>query len=125
MTQWAVVWRPDPTHVVRVLGPYRSAEKANKVEAELEALEDECDIVTGFDDESMSLLPQVVPFEDWRDVERELRAKYQPTEPPCGDHKPVQHRDGKPPWCKRCGLTASFTEPVSPLSAHSSEPSEE
>jgi hypothetical protein len=21
----------------------------------------------------------------------------------CSDHKPVQHRDGKPPWCKTCG----------------------
>lgn len=22
----------------------------------------------------------------------------------CLDHKPVQHRDGKPPWCNACGL---------------------
>ena len=29
------------------------------------------------------------------------------------DHKPVQHRDGKPPWCKTCGLTAQYTVPVS------------
>lgn len=21
----------------------------------------------------------------------------------CMDHKPVQHRDGKPPWCRNCG----------------------
>jgi hypothetical protein len=27
------------------------------------------------------------------------------------DHKPVQHRDGRPPWCNECGLTASFHEP--------------
>lgn len=20
----------------------------------------------------------------------------------CGNHKPVQHRDGKPPWCNTC-----------------------
>lgn len=76
MTQWAVVWRPDPTHVVRVLGPYRSALKAHKVEAAMEALETELDIASGFNDDPMSLLPQVVPFEDWRDVQRELRAKY-------------------------------------------------
>lgn len=31
----------------------------------------------------------------------------------CGDHRPVQHRDGKPPWCKSCGLTASFAVPHS------------
>lgn len=23
--------------------------------------------------------------------------------PECGQHKEVQHRDGKPPWCGRCG----------------------
>ena len=34
-------------------------------------------------------------------------------EPVCDDHKPVQHRDGKPPWCDGCGLTASGEEPVS------------
>lgn len=30
-------------------------------------------------------------------------------EPPtgCADHQPVQHRDGKPPWCRVCGLTES------------------
>jgi len=32
-------------------------------------------------------------------------------QPGCTDHNPVQHRDGKPAWCKRCGLTASFTVP--------------
>ena len=33
--------------------------------------------------------------------------------PPSHDHRPVQHRDGKPPWCPECGLTAQGTEPVS------------
>lgn len=23
---------------------------------------------------------------------------------PCDAHEPVQHRDGKPPWCRTCGL---------------------
>jgi len=31
------------------------------------------------------------------------------------NHKPVQHRDGKPPWCPTCGLTADGNEPVSHL----------
>lgn len=31
----------------------------------------------------------------------------------CSDHNPVQHRDGKPPWCKICGLTENFKKPVS------------
>lgn len=31
----------------------------------------------------------------------------------CSNHKPVQHRDGKPPWCKECGLTANNTIPKS------------
>ena len=40
------------------------------------------------------------------------RAETTATEP-CPDHNPVQHRDGSPPWCPRCGLTAAMTEPVS------------
>lgn len=28
-------------------------------------------------------------------------------------HQPVQHRDGKPPWCNTCGLTAEGKEPRS------------
>lgn len=30
-------------------------------------------------------------------------------------HKPVQHRDGAPPWCNYCKLTADFTVPTSKL----------
>lgn len=25
------------------------------------------------------------------------------------EHTPVQHRDGKPPWCNACGFTANWT----------------
>lgn len=35
--------------------------------------------------------------------------------PASGNHRPVQHRDGKPPWCNDCGLTAEYAEPVSRL----------
>jgi hypothetical protein len=31
------------------------------------------------------------------------------------DHKPVQHRDGKEPWCKVCGLNRNHEEPHSRL----------
>lgn len=31
--------------------------------------------------------------------------------PLCTDHRTVQHRDGKPPWCPKCGLTAGFKKP--------------
>lgn len=31
----------------------------------------------------------------------------------CPNHKPIQHRDGKPPWCRECGLTANGTVPKS------------
>lgn len=34
------------------------------------------------------------------------------TESVCANHIPVQHRDGKPPWCPTCGLTANFQPPV-------------
>lgn len=26
-----------------------------------------------------------------------------PAQPECDNHKPVQHRDGRPPWCNECG----------------------
>lgn len=29
------------------------------------------------------------------------------------EHNPVQHRDGKPPWCRACGLTADWKVPES------------
>lgn len=28
-------------------------------------------------------------------------------------HNPVQHRDGKPPWCNFCGLTVGYLKPQS------------
>lgn len=31
--------------------------------------------------------------------------------PPCPDHNPVQHRDGKPPWCPVCKLTSNWKNP--------------
>lgn len=31
--------------------------------------------------------------------------------PPCRKHTPVQHRDGKPPWCHKCRLTADYEDP--------------
>lgn len=38
-------------------------------------------------------------------------------EPPvCWSHKPVQHRDGKPPWCPACGRTKDRSIPVSFMS---------
>lgn len=32
---------------------------------------------------------------------------------PCEKHKPMQHRDGKPPWCRTCGRDATGRVPVS------------
>lgn len=31
----------------------------------------------------------------------------------CPNHRPIQHRDGKPAWCPNCGLTAGYEEPKS------------
>lgn len=31
----------------------------------------------------------------------------------CTAHRPTQHRDGKPPWCRACGLDAAGTKPPS------------
>lgn len=30
----------------------------------------------------------------------------------CPDHRPTQHRDGKPPWCRSCGLTEHGGYPI-------------
>jgi len=30
-------------------------------------------------------------------------------------HRPVQHRDGRPPWCRECGLDATGRTPASRL----------
>jgi len=38
------------------------------------------------------------------------------------DHKPVQHRDGKPPWCKECGLDKDFKDPSSMISGALPQP---
>lgn len=44
-----------------------------------------------------------------------LGERHEPEPLDCSIHKPVQHRDGKPPWCKECGLDANGNEPVSRL----------
>ncbi len=31
--------------------------------------------------------------------------------PPCANHNPVKHRDGKPPWCYICRLTENWELP--------------
>lgn len=40
---------------------------------------------------------------------------YPPEEIPvaelCGNHKPVQHRDGMEPWCPLCSLNKDYNEP--------------
>lgn len=33
-----------------------------------------------------------------------------------GTHRPVQHRDRKPPWCKECGRTTYGQHVVNPTS---------
>lgn len=33
----------------------------------------------------------------------------------CLTHIPVQHRDGKKPWCETCGMTADGIPPTGPL----------
>lgn len=35
--------------------------------------------------------------------------------PLCADHRPIQHRDGKPPWCRTCGRTADGVEISRPV----------
>jgi hypothetical protein len=46
-------------------------------------------------------------------IDTAARNVQEPVEP--HNHQPVQHRDGMPPWCDDCGLTATYQHPVSPL----------
>lgn len=51
-------------------------------------------------------------------IDRELGIDHQPgTERavPCPAHRPVQHRDARPPWCNACGLTEGGEVPTGPL----------
>lgn len=48
-----------------------------------------------------------------RRVAAALLEGLEPENPYCGEHEPVQHRDGKPAWCNACGLTAGYQVPLS------------
>lgn len=44
----------------------------------------------------------------------EISMDGKPVEPPvvtCSNHHPTQHRDGRAPWCRECGLDAKGKEP--------------
>lgn len=73
-------------------GPFPTKEAAEKANSEL-----------GFPDPDAN---QIIRM--WMPIEEKPL-------PTCSDHNPVQHRDGKPPWCKKCGLTADFTIPESSI----------
>lgn len=38
------------------------------------------------------------------------------------EHRPLQHRDGKPPWCEVCGLDVDFKKPESRIAARPHKP---
>lgn len=63
--------------------------------------------------------PQWIPVEEIKDGEKiygviwreDKKVVLALKEFECSDHKPVQHRDSKPPWCNTCGLTDSGHKP--------------
>lgn len=44
-----------------------------------------------------------------------------PRSQPCAKHKPVQHRDGREPWCNACGRTEDGRPPAPPRWVRDSE----
>lgn len=67
--------------------------------------------------ESIAAMRDLVRLAD--DAARVERRAYRQSQAPpvidCDDHRPVQHRDARPPWCKKCGLTAGGAKPVGRL----------
>lgn len=73
---WAVVVRPDATHVVRALGPIKDQATAYRVVEDIERLEDahEAALEANGMTREMSWLAQAVPLESVADFKRELAA---------------------------------------------------
>lgn len=65
---------------------------------------DEWRVVAGQEQYSLDRL--VAESQRLREESQQERAQH--------EHKPVQHRDGKPPWCNDCGLTEEQARPVMP-----------
>jgi len=60
--------------------------------------------------EDLKALRRIVDEQEAREAE-----PIEAGEPECDEHAPVQHRDGREPWCKKCGLTKAGRKPVSRL----------
>lgn len=73
--QWAIVVRPDSTHVVRAIGPIKDQETAmravRRIEAEEDRINAEWDAI-GYDP-SVSWLPQAVELESVAEFIQELK----------------------------------------------------
>lgn len=66
-------------------------------------IEDNAVLINGSPIVNATVVDGHVIVRTWED---ELNAN-----PPCPDHRPIQHRDAKPPWCPECGLTARWENP--------------
>ncbi len=60
---------------------------------------------------------RVLPWGEASDeVKAEIRQRVDAALKVCppSEHRPVQHRDGRKPWCNTCGLTARYNTPEVP-----------
>ena len=62
-----------------------------------------------------AVYPRNIACPHWMPGTITMRRGCHACEATCAEHQPIQHRDGKPPWCRACGLTAEFQKPVSTL----------
>lgn len=69
-------------------------------------VENEPIIVNGHEVVNATVVDDKIVLRTWVD---ELNSN-----PPCPSHNPVQHRDGKPPWCDVCKLTSDWQNPHIP-----------
>ncbi|OOB90301.1 hypothetical protein [Rathayibacter sp. VKM Ac-2630] len=55
---------------------------------------------------------QLASIKQLTEIDEDSSAPSRPQQPAFDhDHRPVQHRDAKPPWCPVCKLTAEFRVP--------------
>lgn len=107
-------------HKAAIEGPNATAELHAEIRRKFKALARDLDEMV-FDGRAKSIaFNELETASMWFHKALASHSELEPDEPFeftvkdfCETHDPVQHRDGKPPWCRACGLTKNGTTPTS------------